>query len=356
MNKRDKEFLILRNSDGLGLGHGQSHMRRIGNVSYEFDYSEDGLGLCYGQPTKTNKGEPKTNKKQLNEDDPRRDLSKLDTTRPHIKYEYRQLEDRMEMDFVTIQRKWSGLLLQWIIFQNKHYRLKPMEYKLKHHFQRRSHYYNIDGPVSKELGDWHNIDNNRILWDYTTKQPKVVETTDPNKETVTVEDSRSFGYPVANNANNTIQYSQHIITWFDTVQREELAKIGQTTTSKGDINPNPNSPIPGSPTFGSGDSTNTTIISTQIITTSQIVNVSNFSIKLIAIAPNPNFDIIVQILSSYFLNKGVPVSLEINPYSGFPLDVNNNTITYKSAIIYNNYKENTKKTITTTSWSSDWKP
>ena len=52
MNKRDKSFLVLRNSDGLGLGHGQSHMNRIGNISYEFGYSEDGIGLGYGQSPK----------------------------------------------------------------------------------------------------------------------------------------------------------------------------------------------------------------------------------------------------------------------------------------------------------------
>jgi len=53
MNKRDKSFLVLRNSDGLGLGHGQSHMNRIGNISYEFGYSEDGIGLGYGQSPNT---------------------------------------------------------------------------------------------------------------------------------------------------------------------------------------------------------------------------------------------------------------------------------------------------------------
>ncbi len=53
MNKRDKSFLVLRNSDGLGLEHGQSHMSRIGNVSYNFGYSEDGIGLGYGQSPKT---------------------------------------------------------------------------------------------------------------------------------------------------------------------------------------------------------------------------------------------------------------------------------------------------------------
>ncbi len=53
MYKRDKGVLILRNSDGLGLEHGQSHMNRIGNISYEFGYSEDGIGLGYGQSPKT---------------------------------------------------------------------------------------------------------------------------------------------------------------------------------------------------------------------------------------------------------------------------------------------------------------
>lgn len=52
MYKRDRSVLILRNSDGLGLEHGQSHMNRIGNVSYDFGYSEDGIGLGYGQSPK----------------------------------------------------------------------------------------------------------------------------------------------------------------------------------------------------------------------------------------------------------------------------------------------------------------
>lgn len=49
LGQKRESFLILRNSDGLGLGHGQSNLSRNNYDSHEFSHTEEALGLGYGQ-------------------------------------------------------------------------------------------------------------------------------------------------------------------------------------------------------------------------------------------------------------------------------------------------------------------
>jgi len=353
-NKRDKGVLILRNSDGLGLEHGQSHMNRIGNISYEFDYSEDGIGLGYGQPPKTNQLTTK------NDGDPRRDLSKLDTTSPHIKYEYREFYKSMKTKGRLHQKKPGSF--PWGIFSCRNFWGKGGHVS-EQHFQRRRHYYNIGGPVSKASGDWYNIEeseaNNRLLWDSTELKPKVVKT-DIDCEVYKKLGIKNFFMPLLSGNRDTAQEARTIIDTFDNVTKEALengpiGNFGRITTSNGDITKSSNT---GSPTFGSGDSTNTTTVSTQLITTSQIVNVSNFSITLIAQVLDPDINLVIQTLNFHFFNKGIPVRLQIQlgismgNYTG----VNLNPNSYNCSIKYNQHIKDTETTITTTTWSSNWVP